>query len=93
MGWDKAFHSNPDDQSNHSYRMNFRMPLLEICGRRRVLVENHLGISGYDEDRIIVKVCLGYIYVQGRALKITKICKEKLVITGVVDEIHFQGRQ
>lgn len=93
MGQEKTFRSLIDSQKNHSNCMTFRMPLIEIYGRKRVLIENHLGIFGYDVNVIIVNAHLGYIYVQGRELKITKICKEKILITGVIDEICFRGRE
>ena len=75
----------------HSYIASHQMPLVEICARKRVLIENHHGILGYDVGRIVVKVYFGSVVIQGSKLKITMICREKLVITGVIDSVCFVG--
>ncbi len=41
------------------------LPLTEIAGDRRVLIENHLGITEYGPEKIQVRVRFGAICVQG----------------------------
>ena len=75
----------------HSYKASHQMPLVEICARKRILLENHHGILRYDVDKIVVKVCFGSVVIQGSKLKIAMISREKLVIAGVIDSVCFVG--
>lgn len=68
------------------------VPLIEIYGQRRVLIENHQGIVGYGCNEILVKVRYGRICVCGECLKLVKMGKEKLVITGRIFAVNLQGR-
>lgn len=65
-------------------------PLVEICGQRRVLIENHQGVVGYGCNEICIKVRFGCIRVDGANLKLVKMSKDKLVITGTIDRIDLQ---
>lgn len=87
MGHEISFRSYMPE---HKGRSN-RLPLVELLGRRRVLVENHHGILFYGTNEIGIRVCFGCLYVQGKDLKIRRICKEKLVISGIVDGVQIQG--
>ena len=68
------------------------VPVVEICGRYRVLIENHCGIIGYEACEIQVKVKSGSIHVCGENLKLTRMCKGKLVITGKIYGVNLQER-
>ena len=70
-----------------------RIPIVEICGNRRVLIENHQGILSYNEGEILVKVCFGMISVTGDALCLCRLSKEQLAITGNVFGIVFKRRE
>lgn len=63
------------------------VPLMEIYGHRRVLVENHQGIESYDSNRILVKVKGGCIQICGEALELSRMSKEKVVVTGRINSI------
>jgi len=69
-----------------------KMPLVAIYGRRRVLIENHCGVITYGTDEIRINGGFGAIRICGKELGIRKICREKLVISGVIDAVDFQGR-
>ena len=69
------------------------IPLIEICDRNRVLIENHKGVISYDCKEILVKVRYGYICVCGENLKLSKMSKEKLVIKGNVCAVTMRGRE
>jgi len=69
------------------------IPLIEICNRRRVLIENHNGILAYGCKEILVKVRYGIICVNGENLKLTKMSREKLVIVGTISSVCLQGRE
>lgn len=86
-------HTNMLEQIDDKHSVAFRVPLIEICGRNRVLIENHLGINGYATEEIVVKVRCGLIYIQGSNLRVNKVCKEKLIILGRIDAVRFCGRE
>jgi len=69
------------------------IPLIEICGRNRVLIENHRGVISYDCEEILVKVRYGHICVSGDNLKLSKMSKEKLVIRGKICGVMMRGRE
>ncbi len=66
--------------------------LVEMAGDRRVLVENHRGVTQYGRKEIRVRVSYGMICVHGSCLELAQMTKEKLVITGCVEGISlFRG--
>lgn len=70
-----------------------RLPLVEILGQQRVLVENHQGVNQYGCDKIGIKVCYGSLCICGRNLKLLQMTKERLIITGCIDSVHLvKGR-
>lgn len=70
-------------------------PLVEICGERRVLIENHRGVSRYCEDRICIRVSYGEVAVLGRGLELARMTREQLVIRGCIEGITLirRGKQ
>lgn len=64
-----------------------RVPLTELCGDRRVLIENHNGIIAYGPEQITVKVKFGSLSVCGNGLKICKMTTQQLVISGNIMKI------
>lgn len=68
------------------------VPIVEIYGRRRILIENHCGILAYGTEEIKVKVKNGCICICGKCLKLARLSKEKLVITGQLNNVHMMGR-
>ena len=70
-----------------------RLPLIEIVGRQRVLVENHQGVNQYSCAQIGVKVSYGSVRIIGKGLRLLQMSKERLVITGCIDGIELcRGR-
>lgn len=66
-----------------------QIPIIEICGRGRVLVENHQGILAYDCKEIKVKVICGTISICGEKLMLSGMNKEKLLITGHICAVNL----
>lgn len=62
-------------------------PLVELSGDRRVLIENHRGVTEYRKDRIGIRVSYGQIAVCGSGLELVRMSKEQLVIRGRIDSI------
>ena len=69
-----------------------KLPLVEIAGEKRVLVENHLGVVGYSSEEIQVRVCYGILSVLGTALQFVQMNHEQLVICGKVNSITLLRR-
>lgn len=69
------------------------LPLVEICGDRRVLIENHRGVSRYCMDQICVRVSYGEVSVRGSGLELARMTKEQLVICGCIDGVSLVRRR
>ena len=69
-----------------------KVPLVEIAGHRRVLIENHMGVLAYSLERIQIKVTYGQLVVTGEKLNLTQLCSEQLVITGNIQSVSLERR-
>ena len=63
------------------------MPLVEILGEGRVLIENHRGVTEYGTDRISIRVGFGQIIICGCGLELSRMNREQLVILGRIDGV------
>ena len=66
------------------------VPVVELAGDRRILIERHRGVTEYSTERICVRLSYGMICVCGCALELTRMTKEQLVISGRIDGIQIQ---
>lgn len=69
------------------------LPLVEIAGDRRVLVEHHCGVTEYGRQRISIKVKYGCVTVTGQRLELTRMTREQLIITGCIDCVTLERRR
>jgi sporulation protein YqfC len=58
------------------------IPVIEIAGDGRVLIERHKGVIEYCPRKIGVQMCYGKIEVCGCDLVLSSMTKEQLVISG-----------
>ena len=68
-----------------------KLPIVEMAGRNRVLIENHQGVLGYSLEEISVKMCYGCVCVTGCDLRLLQLSREQLVISGLVSAIRLSG--
>ena len=68
------------------------VPIVEIAGDRRVLIENHCGVIAYGSDSISVKVKWGTICICGSGMEIAKMTREQLIISGAIDSVKLQRK-
>lgn len=68
------------------------LPLVELAGTGRILIENHNGIAEYGDTAITIKMCYGCLAVQGQNLEILQITKHQLVITGTINALTILRR-
>lgn len=69
------------------------VPIVELAGSRRVLIENHLGVTQYSRETIGVKMKYGEIQINGCGLTLEQMTRVKLVVTGRIDGICLHRRE
>lgn len=69
------------------------LPVVEIAGDKRVLIEHHGGIMEYSGRQIGVKVRFGTVCICGRELEVIRMSGQQLVISGQIDcvQLHRRG--
>ncbi len=65
------------------------LPVIELAGDRRVLIENHCGVTEYGRNRICVKVKFGHISVCGQCLELARMTKGQLIIAGKIEVVEL----
>lgn len=65
-----------------------RQMLLELCGDKRVLIENHQGVAGYGTEEIRVRVPFGTVSICGSDLRLCRMLGKQLIITGRISDVH-----
>ena len=63
------------------------LPLVEIAGDCRVLIEHHCGVVKYDRQKICIQVKNGLVEVYGCDLLLSQMTKTQLVITGKISNV------
>ncbi len=92
MKQNKHFISRLADTADLSDEAIPGVPLIEIAGDRRVLIEHHCGVSEYSCENICVNVKFGAVLVQGSHLELTKITREQLIISGCIESVNLMRR-
>ena len=69
------------------------MPVVEIAGEGRVLIERHNGMVEYSRERISVRVCYGTVCVCGAGLELSLMTKQLLVISGQINCVQVLRRR
>ena len=65
-------------------------PILELCGDRRVWIENHRGVMGYSTEEIAIAVRFGQFVVRGHELQLRKMEGNILLIVGKIETITIR---
>ncbi len=69
-----------------------KMPLVELAGDQRILIENHLGVLSYCLEEIQIKVVYGTLLITGESLNFLELSREQMVINGLIDNISLLRR-
>ena len=65
----------------------------ELVDDRRLLIENHRGITAYSSEKILIKLHCGQLCVIGCDLCIACMTKQRLIIKGTISSISvLRGR-
>ena len=66
--------------------------LVELAGDRRVLIENHGGVTVYGQKEIRIRSSYGMLCVHGTNLELARMTKQQLIITGCIESVSlFRG--
>lgn len=68
------------------------LPIVELAGDRRVLIERHGGVIEYGPERIRIRVSYGTVCITGCGLELVRMTHQQLVISGRVDSVCIQRR-
>lgn len=68
------------------------IPVVELLGDNRVLIECHRGVTEYSCEQIGVKVSFGCLCIRGCGLHVRFMTKEKLIISGKMESITLIRR-
>lgn len=66
------------------------VPLVELAGDRRVLIENHKGVTAYGRREICIRVNYGLLCICGTGLELAQMSRHQLVITGCIDTVSIR---
>ena len=69
------------------------VPVVEIAGEYRVLIEQHDGMVEFSRERVCVKACYGLICVLGTGLELAHMSQYQLVISGQIDCVKIIRRK
>lgn len=65
------------------------LPIAELAGNQRILIENHVGICQYAKERISIKVNYGILCVYGKELTLQYMTRHQLVICGMIEKVEL----
>ena len=68
------------------------VPIVELAGDGRVLIENHRGVVEYGTEKICGKVRYGFVCVCGLEMELARMTKDQLVITGKIGSVTIQRK-
>jgi len=68
------------------------LPLVEIIGDNRVLIENHCGVKAYGSEEIKVNTNKGDIIICGSCMELACMTKNQLVVTGHIGGVQLCRR-
>jgi len=75
---------------NNALSDNFE---LTMHGNKKVIIENHLGLTVYDENMVSVNTNEQNITIKGSKFKIEEINSYKVIVKGNIKEIIFSMKE
>lgn len=66
---------------------------MRIHGNEKVIIENHLGITVYENDLVGISTKGQNIIIKGSKFKIEEINDFKVIIGGIVEEIRINSKE
>lgn len=78
------------EMPNNVVSDNFEM---RIHGNNTIVIENHLGITIYEENIIAIKAKEQSLTIKGSHFKIEEINDCKIIVRGIVEEIKIKQKE
>lgn len=75
---------------NDAFSGNFD---LIMNGNKKVIIENHLGITIYENNVVGIKTAENSILIKGSKFKLEEISDYKVIVKGNIDEIIFGKKE
>ena len=69
------------------------VPVVEMVGDQRVLIEGHCGVTNYSVECVCVKVKYGVISVIGMNLELARMTGKQVVVTGRIDSVQIRREE
>jgi sporulation protein YqfC len=66
---------------------------LRMHGNKKVIIENHLGITIYENNLVGIKTIENTILIKGSKFKIEEINNYNVIIKGNIEEINFSKKE
>ena len=67
-----------------------QLPVAELGGDRRVLIEHHRSIIRYSREEIAVAMDYGALCIRGSGLEIAQISRVQIVVTGQIASLTVE---
>lgn len=64
--------------------------LIEVLDDKRVVIENHIAVTQYDDACIQVRTKFGQIQFCGKDLQILRMMYRQLTVTGQIHQVIFR---
>ena len=64
--------------------------LVEIIGSQRVLIENHLGLLDYEQEKVVIRTHFGEIQIRGNGLHLKYMHKDRLIVMGKIMAVYLE---
>ena len=65
------------------------LPVVEIMGDCRVLIEHHCGVREYKPERICVNVKSGKVCIIGNSLNVSSMTSTQLIVHGTISGVEL----
>ncbi len=66
---------------------------LKMHGNKKVIIENHLGMTVYENDEVGIKTAENTILIKGSKFKIEEISNYNVIIRGNINQIIFGKKE
>ena len=89
MGWSNIWERlEPGFAQQKQFKS--KVPLVELYGGKRILIENHCGVLEYTDSLICVKVNCGQVCICGSELELAMMSAERLIICGKIQSVQMK---
>lgn len=95
---------NPHESREHPFKenlisalelppdMGLKVPVITVCGRRQITVENYRTILSYKKEEIRIRTRDGSLQITGSNLVISNYTPEEMTVAGRIKNIDFEPR-